>query len=124
VEGGARLIRSDAAERRRVDRLVHRVLSVGTACAAFLLVVGIATALVRDHSLPRATIPLSAMPRALAHLDPAGLISAGLAALIFTPVARVFGSILAFLTSRDLPYTLITIAVLSLMGVSLWLGSG
>jgi uncharacterized membrane protein len=118
------VIHSSAAERRRVDGAVHRVLSVGTVCTALLLIAGIVEALVRDRSLPRSTVPFSQLPRALAHLDPAALISLGLLSLIFTPVARVLGSILAFVVSDDLPFTLITVAVLSLMGVSLWLGSG
>jgi uncharacterized membrane protein len=118
------VIRSNAAERRRIDHMVHRVLSVGTACTALLLIAGIVESLVRDHSLPRATLSFPQLPRALARLDPAALISLGLVALIFTPVARVFGSILAFVASHDLPFALITVAVLSLMGVSLWLGNG
>lgn len=113
-----------AGERRRIDGLAHRVLLVGGGAAGALLIASILAALIERRGLPREAFGLAEVWHSLVHLQPAGLASLGLLLLILTPVARVIGSIVAFVVARDLRFVVITALVLTLMVVSLLLGKG
>ena len=67
-------------------------------------------------------LPLSALPSALVHLDPAAYVSLGLIVLVATPFVRVVGSLVAFAVERDLAYVLITATVLVVMCAGVLLG--
>lgn len=111
-------------ERRRIDALVHLVLLAGGALAGLLLLAAIVAALAEHRGLPQVPERLSDVLRAVRHLEPAGLASLGLVILILTPVARVVGSVVAFAWMKDWRFTLITLLVLTLMGLSLYFGQG
>ncbi|MFI5289109.1 MAG: DUF1634 domain-containing protein [Polyangia bacterium] len=115
---------SPSQERRRIDALVHVVLLVGGGAAGVLLCGAILVSFIERRGLPKQADGFAEIVRSLAHLQPAGLASLGLVLLILTPVARVVGSIVAFVVAKDLRYVLITSLVLSLMIASLLLGQG
>lgn len=115
---------SPSQERRRIDALVHVVLLVGGGAAGVLLCGAVLVGLIERRGLPQEADGFLEIVRSLEHFEPAGLASLGLVLLILTPVARVIGSIVAFVVARDLRYVLITSLVLTLMIASLLLGKG
>jgi uncharacterized membrane protein len=105
-----------------INLMVHRVLAVGLAISAALMLAGVAAGLVQDHSLPTVVLGVGAALRRGAHLNADGLLSLGLFALILTPFLRVAGSIAVFAKERDWRYVGVTVFVLAIMVASLWLG--
>ena len=105
-----------------VERTIRDVLLVGIAVSVTLMAVGLALGVARGTMLPRAMVPLTALPSALAHLDPAAYVSLGLIVLVATPFVRVLGSLVAFAVERDRTYVLITATVLVVMCFSVLLG--
>lgn len=106
-----------------INLLVHRVLMVGLAISATLLVAGLVVWAARGGGgLPTsATGPAQAL-RDVGRLRPIGFFSLGLLALILTPFARVAGTVVVFLREHDRRYALITAAVLAIMIASILLG--
>jgi len=105
-----------------INRLVHRVLMIGLAISATLLVAGLVVWAARGGLLPRSvTGPVQAL-RDIGGLRPVGFFSLGLLALILTPFARVAGSVVIFLREHDRRYATITAAVLAIMVASILLG--
>jgi uncharacterized membrane protein len=105
-----------------VELTIRAVLLVGIAVSVALMAVGLVLGLARGTMLPRAMVPLSALPSALAHLEPAAYVSLGLIVLVATPFVRVLGSLVAFAFERDKTYVLITATVLAVMCFSVLLG--
>ncbi len=105
-----------------VERTIRAILLAGIAVSVALMAVGLVLGVARGTMLPRAMVPLSALPAALAHLDPAAYVSLGLIVLVATPFVRVVGSLVAFAVERDRAYVLITATVLVVMCVSVLLG--
>jgi uncharacterized membrane protein len=105
-----------------INVMVHRVLAVGLAISAALMLAGVAAGLAQDRGLPSVVLGVGAALRRGAHLKADGLLSLGLFALILTPFLRVAGSIAVFARERDWRYVGITVFVLAIMVASLWLG--
>ena len=105
-----------------VERTIRAILMAGIAMSVALMAVGLVLGLVRGTMLPRAMVPLSALPAALAHLDAAAFVSLGLIVLVATPFVRVLGSLVAFAVERDRTYVLLTATVLLVMCFSVLLG--
>jgi uncharacterized membrane protein len=105
-----------------VERTIRAVLLAGIAVSVALMAAGLVLGIVRGESLPRAMVPLSALPAALAHLDPAAYMSLGLIVLVATPFVRVVGSLVAFAVERDRAYVLVTGTVLVVMCAGVLLG--
>ncbi len=87
------------------------VLRGGTLVSVVLIFLGLVAKVVSSSSFPTVPTSLLALPPELSRLSPAGLLSLGILALILTPIARVFLSILVFLGERDWVYVLITAVV-------------
>jgi uncharacterized membrane protein len=105
-----------------VERTIRTVLLVGIAVSVGLMAVGLVLGVARGEALPRAMVPISALPAALARLEPAAYVSLGLIVLVATPFVRVVGSLVAFAFERDRTYVLITTIVLVVMCLSVLLG--
>lgn len=116
--------RDVAIETGVINRLVHKVLLVGLALSTLLLLAGIGLILARHQDFPAHVLGTAAALHAALRLDPRGLFSLGLLALIATPALRVVGSIGAFLYERDLKYAIITTVVLIVLTISALLGRG
>jgi uncharacterized protein len=119
ARSGLRLVQDRIASLRRAvvaevedrNRLIYHVLrggvviSVGVLLFGFVLLAATRGA-VPDHSLaPRSLIS------ALSRFSPDGYLSLGVLVLIFTPVVRVFLSVLSFIDERDSKYVLMTAIV-------------
>jgi uncharacterized membrane protein len=106
----------------RVERTIRAILLAGIAVSVALMAAGLALGVMRDTMLPRAMVPFSALPAALARLDPAAYVSLGLIVLVATPFVRVVGSLVAFAVERDRAYVLVTATVLAVMCLGVLLG--
>jgi uncharacterized membrane protein len=116
--------RTTVQQTRDLNDAVHQILVVGLVVSTALLLSGLILALLSGQPLPTAMLPLSeAWQQALA-LQPAGLLSLGLLALLITPIVRVIGSAIVFIWERDWLYTTITLTVLAVMIVSVIVGRG
>jgi len=129
--GGAHLGRSDAQtpspgahvhHMDPVERTVKAILLAGIAVSVALMAVGLVLGVAHGTMLPRAMVSLSALPSALARLDPAAYVTLGLIVLVVTPFVRVVGSLVAFAVERDRAYVLITATVLVVMCLGVLLG--
>jgi uncharacterized membrane protein len=105
-----------------VEHTIRAILLAGIAVSVALMAVGLVLGVARAAMLPRAMVPLSALPAALAHLQPAAYVSLGLIVLVATPFVRVVGSLVAFAVERDRAYVLITATVLVVMCAGVLLG--
>ena len=105
-----------------VERTIRAILLAGIAVSVALMAVGLVLGVAHGTMLPRAMVPLSALPEALARLDPAAYVSLGLMVLVATPFVRVVGSLVAFVVERDRVYVLITATVLVVMCLGVLLG--
>ena len=107
-----------ADQTRDLNDVVHRILIVGLLVSTVLLLFGLIPDLLRGQALPAAVLPPAEALRRAVALDPAGFLSLGLLVLIFTPVVRVIGSIVVFISERDWLYCGVTLFVLMVMVVS------
>ena len=105
-----------------VERTIRDILLAGIAVSVALMAVGLVLGVARGTMLPRAMVSLSALPAALARLDPAAYVSLGLIVLVATPFVRVVGSLVAFAVERDRAYVLITATVLVVMCLGVLVG--
>ncbi len=105
-----------------IERTIHGILLCGIALSVALMAAGLVLAVARGGGLPRAVVPLSELPGALAALRPAAYLSLGLVVLIGTPFVRVAGSLVVFARERDRRYVLVTAIVLLVMCASVVLG--
>lgn len=112
----------------RFRAVVSGVLIIGVVTSAVLMAVGFAASLVVGWhgslvGLPSTALPasdFSAVGTGLRELRPIAIAQAGLLVLIATPVARVMTSVVAFALERDRLYSAITLAVLTILLVSLF----
>ncbi|HET6577218.1 MAG TPA: DUF1634 domain-containing protein [Gemmatimonadales bacterium] len=112
-----------------VELLLGRLLQVGVALAAAVVLAGGAMYLVRHGGArphygtfvgePEELRSVTGILHAVAAMRGRAIIQLGLLLLIATPVARVAFSLVAFLRERDRAYVLITSFVLALLLVSL-----
>jgi len=105
-----------------VERVIRWILLCGIAVSVALMAAGLAIGVARGAGLPRGVVPLAALPRALAALQPAAYLSLGLIVLIGTPFVRVAGSLVTFVRARDGRYVLVTAIVLLVMCLGVLLG--
>lgn len=107
---------------RDLNEAVHRILIVGLAVSALLMVIGVAIELAQRGTLPTTVLPPREAIRQAFQLDASGFLSLGVLTLISTPLLRVVGSLIVFLWERDGRYAAITGLVLIVMLISLWVG--
>jgi uncharacterized membrane protein len=107
---------------RDLNEAVHRILIVGLAASALLMVIGVAIELAQRQTLPTTVLPPALAIRQAFHLDASGFLSLGVLMLILTPLLRVVGSLIVFVWERDGRYAAITGLVLIVMLISLWVG--
>jgi uncharacterized membrane protein len=102
-----------------LDRLVARLLTIGTYGSVTLLVAGVAAMLVSGAS------PLDEAPRfdaarvvdALIALRPEGFLSLGLLVVVATPAARVLASLVGYVRQGDRPMTFVAAGILAVIAL-------
>jgi len=105
-----------------LDRVVSRVLTAGLYAAVACLLVGVVLALAHSSApVPRKS-SLVDIPRGLAGLEPGGFLNLGLLILLVTPAARVTALLLGFACRRLWLFSLLSLVVLGVMGMSAYLG--
>ncbi len=93
--------------------LIYRVLWGGILLSVVLIFIGLLLGSLSPGQLPQTPLKPAELATALVSLSPAGFLALGVIAMILTPVARVFLSILVYLEERDRVYVLITVIVLA-----------
>ncbi len=112
----------------RFRALVSGVLIGGVVISATLITLGFVGSLVVGwegslRGFPATTAPasdFSTVRAGLGEFRPIALAQAGLLVLVATPVVRVAASFVAFVLERDRRYAAITLAVLTILLVSLF----
>ncbi|MGZ3585994.1 MAG: DUF1634 domain-containing protein [Candidatus Limnocylindrales bacterium] len=111
------------ADPDRLRLAVSRVLTVGVAISAVLLVAGLGAALLVgwEGSLlggTPTTEPIYTLPgllAGLAVLEPLAIAQLGLYVLVLTPILRVVASLVLFAVERDRVYVLVSLGVLAIL---------
>jgi uncharacterized membrane protein len=114
----------------RVELVISRLLRVGIATSAVVVLIGGILYLVRHgHEMPRFGTfhgepvelrTLHGVVRAALNLEAPAIIQLGLGLLVATPVARVAFSLWAFLRQRDALYAAVTSVVLAVLLVGIF----
>src|SRR5207302_974724 len=109
------------AEVEDMNRLIYHVLRAGVVVSVAILLFGFVLVAFTGHPIPQQSIPPRALGRPLFTFTPEGYLSLGVLILIFTPVVRVFLSLVSFARERDRQYLLMTAIVFANLLVSLFL---
>lgn len=117
----AALRRAVVGEVEDINRLIYHILRGGVLVSVAVLLFGFILVGLQNSPLPDASLPPRALVPQLAHFTPAGYLSLGVLLLIFTPVARVFLSVLSFAEERDRTYLVMTGIVLANLLISVFL---
>ena len=115
---------------RRMEIIIGRLLQTGVLLASTTVLIGGALFLIEHHSQPanyrifssqsaNFLHPSHLLPL-LARGDAAAIIQIGILLLIATPVARVAFAVIGFAIERDRLYTLVSLAILAILLLSLF----
>jgi hypothetical protein len=109
----------------RPTRWVHRVLLTGVVAAGLLLATGLVVAVAGGR--PRPVGPpasVHTLPARLAAGDGVALIELGVLVLVLTPAVRVSVLAAGWALAGECRSAAVAVAVLALLGLSVWLGLG
>jgi len=115
------LRRAVVAEVEDINRLIYHILRAGVVISVAILLFGFVLVAVTGYPIPDRSIAPRALARPLFTFTPEGYLSLGVLILIFTPVVRVFLSLVSFAKERDRQYVLMTAIVFANLLVSLFL---
>lgn len=117
----ATLRRAVVSEVEDLNRLIYHVLRGGVLVSVAILIFGFVLAGVTGRPIGDATIRPRDLSSALVRFTPDGYLSLGVLLMIFTPVVRVFLSLIAFANERDRMYVILTGVVFVNLMVSVFL---
>lgn len=114
---------ADGRHKRDLEASLATLLTAGTALAAAVLFLGLASYLRSDSARtldfrtfnPTEHSSVFSVFRDAMKLDGAGIMQLGVVLLILTPVTRVLFTLVAFLFKRDWMYVVVTVIVLSVL---------
>lgn len=115
----------ESTEMQDVELIIGRVMQVGVAIAAIVMLIGVIWFLVSGNSGYTGTFHptrISAVLSGLVQMKPYAYIMCGLFLLILTPVLRVVVSIYAFAVAKDRLYVWITTLVLAILIFAMIIG--
>jgi len=114
-------IHEQRAASEDVERVIARLLLVGTVAGIVLLAIGVALMAINGISPVAATFPAFDPLTLLADLAafrPEGFLWAGIVILIATPIARVVGELVTYTVRGDRALALVALAILGVIGLS------
>lgn len=117
----AALRRAVVAEVEDINRLIFHILRGGVVVAVAFILFGFILRGLGGPDVPDRSIAPRYLASELIHFTPAGFLNLGVLLMIFTPVARVFLSLVSFAEERDRSYVLMTGIVFANLLVSLFL---
>jgi uncharacterized membrane protein len=109
----AALRRAVVLEVEDLNRLIYHILRAGVVLSVAMLLFGFVLVGFTGHPLPDRSIPPRALAKTLFTFAPEGYLSLGVLILIFTPVARVFLSLVSWIREHDRIYVLLSAIVLA-----------
>ncbi len=110
--------------RRELNQVIHSMLTVGLVTTTVILLLGFALSIIYRQPLPEKASGFSEILPGLRRGDPGSFLDLGLLLLIATPILRVIGSLIEFISKRNWRYTYITSLVLLVLALSMMLGKG
>ncbi len=113
----------EARERRELSHVIHSMLVVGLAASTIVILIGLSLDAARHRSLPEAVAGYRKVIEGLKRGSPSSFLDLGILLLIATPILRVFGSLIEFVSKRDWRFAVITSLVLLILAVSVMVGS-
>ena len=117
----AALRRAVVTEVEDLNLLIFHVLRGGVVVSVAILLFGFVLVALTGRPIPDRTIPPRLLALELYRFSPAGYLSLGVLLLIFTPVVRVFLSLLSFAEERERTYVGMTAVVFVNLLVSVFL---
>ena len=110
--------------RRDLNQVIHSMLTVGLVTTTVVLLLGFALSIIYRQPLAEKASGFSEILPGLRRGDPESFLDLGLLLLIATPILRVIGSLIEFISKRNWRYTYITSLVLLVLALSMMLGKG
>lgn len=103
------------------ERAISHILRAGSYGSAVLMLIGLLLGLLRPVGLQPGVplIPLRLLTTELGRGNPLAVMQAGVLLLLLTPLVRILTAAVSFLLERDYRYTLVSIAVFTIILVSL-----
>jgi uncharacterized membrane protein len=117
----ANMRRAVVKEVEDINRLIYHVLRGGVVVSVAILLFGFVLVALTGSAIPYRSIPPKSLALPLLRFTPEGYLSLGVLILIFTPVVRVFLSLVSFVKERNRLYVLMTAIVFANLLVSLFL---
>jgi uncharacterized membrane protein len=109
-----------------IERMIARLLTIGTYAGVAALSVGVVLMLIEGVSPTGPTYPpldVAALPGDLLAFRPAGWLWLGLIVLLSTPIARVAAALVRFLADGEQAMVRISAAILVVIAVAVVLGA-
>ncbi len=110
-----------------LERTIGRLLAAGTLVGVVALGLGVVAMLATGVSpldRPFPPFDVSAVPRQILRLEPAGFLWIGLAVVIATPALRVGAALFGYLGRGERPMALIAMGILAVIGLGILIGIG
>jgi len=121
---GASPSAGQSASSLALDVAVGRLLRTGTVTAVVILAIGVVLMAVKGVSPTAKPFPafdLTRIPSDILALRPEGFLWLGLIAVMLTPISRVTASLFGYVRNADRTMVLISIAILTVIAVSVLL---
>jgi uncharacterized membrane protein len=111
-------------EKHGLNGVVHSLLMGGLALSTTFIILGLLLSGIYHRELPSASSGLQRMFQDIKAGAPSGFLNLGILFLIATPILRVLGSLVAFISGRDWRFAAITSIVLLILAISVLVGRG
>ncbi len=112
----------ETERRRELNAVVHNMLIAGLAASTIAIFIGLFLSAIWHSPLPARVSGFQQIAGELKKGSPSGFLDLGILLLIATPIHRVVGSLIEFISKRDWRYAVITSMVLLILAVSMFAG--
>ena len=114
----------EAERRHDLNVVIHNMLVAGLAASTIAIFIGLFLSAIWHHPLPAKVSGFQQIAGEMKKGSPSGFLDLGILLLIATPILRVVGSLVEFISKRDWRYAVITSMVLLILAVSMFVGGG
>lgn len=107
-----------------INRVVRWVLLTGVLTSVSLIVVGLLLLLVTAAPHRNYVLPVGQALAEALRFRPTPWLDLGILVLMFTPIIRVVAALVVYARERDWRYVVVSLIVLTVLGLSMALGRG